>query len=210
MKRDKFKFLKLLSEYRALSYELKYIKEVLEEGHHEFERYYRQWCDSNDVDLQKLNERNQRRVDTVFIEEKSHKMRQELALEEFREETSEQRDLNYLHKALAKKLHPDKLVDGDPRKEEYEEAFKRAMGARETGQWGELFDVVEKYNIHLRRYKDAIECLEFDINRVQAELKKEKSTYSWMLYQAETEEEKEEVVKQFLRHLFGWNECIEI
>ena len=37
------------------------------------------------------------------------------------------------------------------------------------------------------------------------EIKKEKSTYSWLLCQTETEEQKEEVVKQFLRHLFGWN-----
>ncbi len=29
MKRDKFKFLKLLNEYRSLNYELKYVKEVL-------------------------------------------------------------------------------------------------------------------------------------------------------------------------------------
>ena len=205
MKRDKFKFLKLLSEYRSLSYELKYVKEVLEEGHIEFEIYYRQWCASNGVDLEKLNERNQRRVDTVFIEEKSHKMREELALQEFKEETSEERDLNYLHKALAKKLHPDKLAADDPRKEEYEEAFKKAMGAKETGHWGELFDIIDKYSIHLRKYKDAIECLEFDIKRISKELGKEKSTYSWVLCQAETEEQKEEVVKQFLRHLFGWN-----
>ena len=205
MKRDKFKFLKLLSEYRSLSYELKYVKEVLQEGHIEFEIYYRQWCASNGVDLEKLNERNQRRVDTVFIEEKSHKMREDLALREFKEETSEQRDLNYLHKALAKKLHPDKIGADDPRKKEYEEAFKKAMEAKETGQWGELFDVVDKYNIHLRKYRDAIECLEFDIKRIEAELKKEKSTYSWLLCQAATEEQKEGVVKQFLRHLFGWN-----
>ncbi len=59
--------------------------------------------------------------------------------------------------------------------------------------------------LNLKEYKDAIECLEFDIKRIQTELEKEKSTYSWLLYQTETEEQKEEVVKRFLRHLFGWN-----
>tara|TARA_R100000458_G_C8216097_1_gene202010 strand:+ start:179 stop:799 length:621 start_codon:yes stop_codon:yes gene_type:complete len=205
MKRDKFKFLKLLSEYRSLSYELKYVKEVLEEGHIEFEIYYRQWCADNGVDLEQLNERNQRRVDMTFIEEKSHKMRQGLALKEFKEDAEETKDLRYLYKALARKLHPDVVGSDDPRKDEYEDAFKRATRANETGKWGEFFDIVDKYNIHLRKYKDAIECLEFDIKRIQVELEKEKSTYSWLLYQTETEEQKEEVVKQFLRHLFGWN-----
>ena len=205
MKRDKFKFLKLLSEYRSLSYELKYVKEILEEGHVDFEIYYREWCANNGVDIQKLNEKNQRRVDMAFIEEKSHKMKQALALKEFKGDAEEAKDLRYLYKALARKLHPDVVDDDDPRKDEYEEAFKRATRANETGKWGELFDIVDKYNIHLRKYKDAIECLEFDIKRIAEEINKEKGTYSWLLCQAETKEEKDEVVKRFLRQLFGWN-----
>jgi len=204
MKRNKFKFLKLLSEYRSLKYELKYVREVLEEGHIEFEHYYRDWCVDNGINLEQLNERNQRRVDMTFIEHKSHKMKEELALKEFKEETTKTRDLKYLYKALARKLHPDALDSDDPRKDEYEDAFKRATSANETGKWGELFDIIDKYDIHLRKYKDAIECLEFDIERITAELNKEKTTYSWLLHEAETEEEKHEIVKRFLRHLFGW------
>jgi hypothetical protein len=205
MKRDKFKFLKLLSEYRSLNYELKYVREVLEEGHIEFEYYYRKWCIDNGVDLGQLNERNQRKVDTIFIEEKSHKMKQEVALLEFKEEAVETRDLKYIYKALARKLHPDVIDSEDPRKAEYEDAFKRASAANESGKWGEFFDIVDKYDIHLRKYEDAIECLEFDIKRITADLDKEKGTYSWLLYEAETEEQKHGVVKQFLSHLFGWN-----
>jgi len=205
MKRDKFKFLKLLSEYRSLDYELKYVKEVLEDGHLEFEEYYRDWCVDHGINLQELNERNQRRVDTIFIEEKSHKMKQEVALSEFNEGSTETRDLKYLYRALARKLHPDVISEEDPRKNEYENAFKRASSAKNKGRWGELFDIIDKYNIHLRKYKDAIECLEFDIERIKKELNKEKSTYSWMLQQAETEEQKHEIVKRFLRHLFGWD-----
>ena len=127
-------------------------------------------------------------------------------MQEFKEETTETRDLKYLYRALARKLHPDVIADDDPRKDEYENAFKRASSANNKGRWGELFDIIDKYNIHLRKYKDAIECLEFDIERIKKELNKEKSTYSWMLQEAKTEEEKHEIVKRFLRHLFGWNE----
>ncbi len=205
MKKDKFKFLKLLSEYRSLNYELKYVKEVLSDAHVEFEKYYRTWCVENDIDIGELNKRNQRKVDMIFIQEKSFNMTRELAMREFKEEKNDAKDLKHLYKSIARKLHPDTLMEDDPRKSEYEEAFKKATAADRAGRWGDLFDIVDKYSIPLSEYKDAIECLRFDIERIESELQKEKSTYSWLLYEAEAKEEKNEIVKSFLRHLFGWN-----
>tara|TARA_R100001443_G_scaffold107916_1_gene118009 strand:- start:58 stop:678 length:621 start_codon:yes stop_codon:yes gene_type:complete len=205
MKRGKYKFLKLLNQYRSLNYELKYVKEVLREGHQEFEQYYRTWCVENDVDIDQLNKRNQRKVDMVFIEEKAFNMKAALALMEFKEEKETVRDLKNLYKAVAKKLHPDTIANDDPRKPEYEEAFKKATGANKEGRWGDLFDIVDKYNIKLDEYTDAVECLRFDIDRITAELEKEKSTYSWLLHEAETKSQKDQVVRNFLKQLFGWN-----
>ena len=80
-------------------------------------------------------------------------------------------------KAIAKKLHPDALKMDDPRRAEYEEDFKRASAANNEGRWGELFDIVDRHGVPLKEYKEAIECLKFDIKRIKAELEKEKSTY---------------------------------
>jgi len=204
MKRGKFKFLKLLNEYRSLKYELEYVQDVLREGHEEFEIYYRQWCAKNNVDLAELNKRNQRKVDMIFIQEKSHRMKEDLAIKEFKEEKREEKNFKDIFRTVARKLHPDKLEDSDPRKEEYEEAFKKAAGANEEGRWGDLFDVVDHYKIPLKEYKDAIKCLEFDIEKIKRLIDKEKGTYSWLLQEAETEQQKENVVKKFLSHLFGW------
>ena len=206
MKRGKFKFLKLLNEYRSIDYELKYVRDVLEEAHQEFEIFYRTWCVENDVDLQQLNERNQRKVDMIFMEEKAHKMKQGLMLASFKEEKEESgANLKHIYKSIARKLHPDLLDAEDPRLEEYEADFKRATSAKEEGKWGELFDVVDKHGIKLKEYKEAIECLKFDIKRVEADLEKEKSSYSWHYHEAESDEQRGGVVKRFLRHLFGWN-----
>ena len=205
MKKDKFKFLKLLNEYRSIEYELKYVRATLEDTHLEFEMYYREWCANNGVDLQKLNERNQRKVDMIFMEGKAHKLKQELMLASFKEEkVSNGSNLKHVYKAIARKLHPDLLSNDDPRLEEYEEDFKKASSANEKGRWGELFDVVEKHGINLKDYKEAIECLKFDIKRLKADLEKEKGTYSWLYSEAESEEQRVGVVKRFLRHLFGW------
>ena len=92
----------------------------------------------------------------------------------------------------------------DPRLEEYEEDFKKASNANQKGSWGELFDVVDRHKIELKDYKEAIECLKFDIKRLKADLKKEKGSYSWLYSNAESEEQRVEIVKRFLRHLFGW------
>ena len=205
MRKDKFKFLKLLNEYRSVDYELKYVKALLKEVHIEFEIYYRTWCVENDIDLQKLNQKNQRKVDIIFLENKAHDLRQEIMLSSFKDEQiASGSNLKYIYKAIARKLHPDLLRQDDPRLEEYEEDFKKASNANQKGSWGELFDVVDRHKIELKDYKEAIECLKFDIKRLKADLKKEKGSYSWLYSNAESEEQRVEIVKRFLRHLFGW------
>ena len=199
--KDRLKFLKLLNEFRSKNYELEYVIEVLRDAHLDFEVYYRKWCGENNVDLNKLNEENKRKVDMVFIENKTTKLRARLINQEMEDKKE---DFKKLYKMIAKKLHPDKLKVDDPRKMEYEEAFKKASNANSSGKWGEMFDVVDKYDIYLGEYGDAIECLKLDIKRVEEELKKEKSSYSWALHVAETDVDKAQVVKNFLRQLFGW------
>ena len=199
--KGRLKFLKLLNEFRSKNYELEYVREVLKDAHLEFEVYYRKWCLENNVDLNKLNEENKRKVDMVFIESKTTKLRARLINQEMEDKKE---DFKKLYKMIAKKLHPDKLKTDDPRKMEYEEAFKKASNANSSGKWGEMFDVVDKYDIYLGEYEDAIECLKLDIKRVEEELKKEKSSYSWTLHKAETDVDKAQVVKNFLRQLFGW------
>ena len=198
--KEKLKFLKLLNEFRTLDYELQYIKEVLKEGHLEFEEYYRVWCAENDVDLTELNKQNQQKIEAVFEKIESS----ELSTQVIQKLEANKREFKKIFKEIAKKLHPDKIDNDDPRKWEYSEAFKKAMSARSEAKWGELFDIVDKYEIWIGEYDEAIESLREDIGRVDMEIKREKSTYSWLLQEAETDADKELVVKAFLRQLFGW------
>ena len=122
MKKGKFKFLTLLNKYRSIKSEISYIKEVLDEAHKEFELYYRSWCIDNNVDIGELNKRNQRKIDMIFINEKSHRLKQELIAKEFsREKKEESKDAKDIFKLIARKLHPDTVSNDDPRKNEFEE-----------------------------------------------------------------------------------------
>ena len=206
MNKNKFKFLKFLNEYRSVESELQYVQAILGDAHLEFETLYRVWCVENDVDLAELNKKNQRKIDLMFVETESHKIKQGLALIEFKEEKhAGTKSLKDVYKAIAKKLHPDALKADDPRRAEYEEDFKRASAANNEGRWGELFDIVDRHGVYLREYDEAIECLRFDIKRIKIDLEKEKSTYSWLYHEAESDQQRENVIKKFLKHLFGWN-----
>ena len=118
--KGRLNFLKLLNEFRALDYELKYVKEVLQDAHLEFEVYYRQWCEDNGINLEVLNKQNKARVDAVF--KKSSTTEIERLIEQKTEKA--QKDFKSLYKAIARKLHPDALRSDDPRKFEYSEALK--------------------------------------------------------------------------------------
>jgi len=153
--KGRLKFMKLLNEFRSLDYELKYVKEILREGHLEFEMYYRKWCEDNEVDLAALNKKNEKKIEASFQKTNSTQIKQMVE----RKEEASKKDFKSLYKAIARKLHPDTLKNDDPRKFEYSEAFKKATDAKSNGKWGQLFDVVDKYDIYLGDYDDAIECL---------------------------------------------------
>lgn len=198
--RERFKYLKLLSEYRSLNFELLFIKEILREGHLEFENYYRQYCLENNIDLEALNRQNQKRVDKAFSNSASTEIEKRI----IQEAKKQERDVKQILKKVMKELHPDTLALDDPKRPYYEEGFKKANLASSQGKWGDFFDVVDTYEIVLGDYNEAIECLKDDIKRVGEEIKNEKSTYSWLLHECETEDQKIDVVKRFLKHLFNW------
>lgn len=196
--KKKFKFKKLLNEYRSHSYELKYIEEVLKDGLSDFEIYYRQYCINNDIDLRSLNNKNATRVDQIFSDSKG--------VQKFSDKKSRinEFDSKYIFRQIARKFHPDVLPQDDPRATEYEEIFKKATCAIENGEWGNLFDIADQHNIELRDYDSINESLSRSIKRVKKEIEKQKTTYAWILFNCDEDEPcRENVVKQFLKHLFN-------
>lgn len=200
MMKNRYKFLKALNEYKSADYELKYMLEVLKDAHIEFEVFYRQWCAENDVDIKKLNEQNKKKVETMFNN-------QEVGLEKVeKKEEKEERDFGHVFKDIARKLHPDKLDRLDPRKAQYEYDFKRATSAKDKGDWGVLFEIIEKYGMPMAGYDEATQALEEHTKRITKEIDQQKHSYSWKMTQCKTEECKASLVKSFLKQVFGWKQ----
>tara|TARA_R100000388_G_scaffold75286_1_gene54608 strand:- start:511 stop:1113 length:603 start_codon:yes stop_codon:yes gene_type:complete len=195
----RLKFKKLLNEYKSCKFELEMIREILKDGHLEFEVFYRRWCADNGVDIDKLNKSNSKNVQVIFE-------KQEKGLMKLEEPTQRNTDKHKkVFREIARKIHPDKLETSDPRFWEYTNAFKDANRAIEKQKWGDLFEVVEKYDIWLTDYDEACEDIQKSIDETKELIEAEKKTYSWSLHICgDNNTCKEKVVKNFLHHLFGW------
>ena len=199
--KEKIRFLKLINEYRSLEFEYQYINEVLRDAHETFEVSYVAYCEEHGINLQKLQEEQKKKVQGIFAQNTEEFIDTHGRFETNKEKTKHKD----IFKSVAKKLHPDKIGQEDPRFEEYQESFKRAVAAIEQEQWGELFDVVDRYSIEINDYDEANKSIKTDIERMEKKIKSQKMTYSWLLHECgEDQVCKERIIKSFLTYMFGW------
>ena len=183
----KFKFKKLLNEYKSHKYELKLVREVLKDAHLEFE------------DLAELTQKNQKAVDMIF-----HTNEAGLVADNIEPKSKETRHKG-VHREIARKIHPDKLDAGDPRFWEYTNDLKTVNESMNTAQYGDLFEIADKYEVYLGDYDEVYEDLINNIEDIKQKIKSESATYSYALYECANDEDcKEKVVKNFLWQIFKW------
>tara|TARA_R100001509_G_scaffold118186_1_gene72669 strand:+ start:544 stop:1152 length:609 start_codon:yes stop_codon:yes gene_type:complete len=199
--RNKLKFKKLLNEYRSYKFELEFVEDVLNEYHREFEVTYRTYCADNGIDLDKLHNDNKERVNKIFPDHDT------TVVEQVTENKKKPDVIKHksIYRELARKLHPDSLPEGDERYDEYKEAFQRATHAHDNSAWGDLFDLVERYDVNLRNYDSICNSLVKDIAKIKKQIEYHKKTFSWSLYECEgTKDCEERVIKNFLMHVFRY------
>jgi hypothetical protein len=199
MMKEKLKFKKLLNEFRSLESEFAYNTEVLIDARETFLSSYIQWCEKNGVDLKSLEEEKKKQV--VIPPPAEHKESYERI--ETKVKTDQHKEA---FKSVAKKIHPDKLGLEDPRRDEYNSAFQRAANAMAENQWGELFDIIDKYQIDIPNYDEANNSLEQDIERMSEKLKKQKLNYAWALENCGDDEPcKDRIINTFIRQTYNWD-----
>jgi len=195
MSKYKLKFKKLLNEYRSQFYDLEYVNEVIREINFEFEEYKNKFINKKRIAIQKLNEKHQDRIKKIFSP--SH-----LSKEIVKQRKETPYDSKKLFRQIARKFHPDKLSNGDPRFEEYEGVFKAATNAIDNNSWAELFNIAEKYDLELENYETINELLDKEIALIKTELNNKKNTYAWLFYNCERDEDKDNLMKRFMKHIY--------
>jgi hypothetical protein len=135
------KYHKLSKELIYNKSELEYRLALIKEIHPEFEDYQREFCSKYDIKIDQLKEQHEKRIQSFgsrsalvgnLSEETLSKEKRKT-----QEERLEARHFSYIYKEIAKKIHPDKLVNiKDPLElKEKEELFKKASSAFKEHDW---------------------------------------------------------------------------
>lgn len=196
MSKLELKFKKLLNEFRSNSYELQYVNEILTDANQEFNNYRDNFIERKRVRLEKLNEKHSKRLKQIFSPPSKQKIKK---IKEYKKSRFNSKKV---FREMAKKFHPDTLPLDDPRHQEYSDIFQKTTNAIDEGNWGELFNLVEKYDIKMDDYVGAISCLELDIAEIKSEINSKKNSYAWLIYHADSCVEKERLMKAFLNQVY--------
>ena len=186
-------------ELKFLRSELSYQEEVLAIAHQNFEEWYRDWCTKNEVSLEELiqkpkSENSKITSPPIFPDFKTNTAGILVLNKEIQKE--EKKKFQKLFKQVAKATHPDKhegtTLD-----------FKAASQAFETGDWALLLQIAEQYRIMPEDLAEVIPVMIEEAQRLRNMIAYNKEMYSWKFQECETEECKENLVKNFLKQLFN-------
>ena len=197
VKRKRYK--KHVMEIEFLRAELSYQEEILSTAHQNFEVAYRQWCNDNNVNLQEISEEQESRISKNLSQPKIPDLKFNnagiLVLNK-QVEREEKKRFTKLFKQVAKATHPD-------RNKNTALDFKAASSAYEMGDWSLLIQISEKYGIFPEDFEELIPVMKEEIQRLKKMIKYNEGIYSWKFNECESEDCKEQLIKQFLKQLFN-------
>ena len=80
--------------------------------------------------------------------------------------------------------------------------FKAASSAYQSGDWAMLLQIAEEHSIMPQDLSEVLPVMKEEAKRLRKKIEKNKGIYSWKFQECETEECKEDLVKNLLKHLF--------
>jgi len=222
------KWKRSVNEYKFIREELKITKAICSEAGALFEEHYHAFLARHNVDLAKLNQDNAKKIKEAYniqdepagsvpmVSSDCTELIPSMQPVEKTEKVEMSEDDIALHsvfsklfKSIAIKIHPDKI---DPFKHDYhqrrkmEKDFIRANSALENKEYFTLIEIAEELDIPLpKNYNQQTRWMKRQAQEVRAEVETQRSTYNYVFAQAETDEQKDNIVRQFVQQLFGLN-----
>tara|TARA_R110000824_G_scaffold94768_1_gene228417 strand:+ start:2273 stop:2926 length:654 start_codon:yes stop_codon:yes gene_type:complete len=202
------KYKKLVKQLLFTYSELEYIEEVLSGAHVEFEKYYQQFCNENEVPVEELNKKNSEKLEKIYPKKEQRDSEEGVVrLEELPKGNPEHKVFQKMYRIIAKKLHPDKFENRERTPEVLEkiEHFKQATDAYNERNWAKFLDTCERYDILPTRYEKINSVISEEIDNTNQKIRLKKLAFSWRLYECgDSGPCKRKVIKEFLFQLFGY------
>ena len=195
-KRQEAAILKL----RYAKADCEYAQMVAETVGPEFDKGFLDWCAKNDILTAQQREEYRAKINPISEEEAEANF---IPDEEEAPTSSKKKNpaVMKVFKKIAAKIHPDKLVNSEEHyREQMEEVYSRATKAMQENDWYSLYLICMDLRIRLPRItKEQIRIIEQRANEYMEETKKFKNSYAWVYDEAETEQEKEEIFRNFAK-----------
>lgn len=209
---------KLFLELDYLYAELDYFEENLKEAISEFKEAFFKYSKENNLGYNKKEEyKPQLSTDTTlstFIEieedNKSYTYKQspnDTIQEEFKQEEKD-KDLNKLFKKIASITHPDAIPVGEKQelKQKRIEQFIEAQKAHKDKNWYRLCTIAISLGLEIPQpKKEHLKWMEQETTRIRARIEFIKTTFTWLWYNEEDEEKRQNIMKNYFSVLASKN-----
>lgn len=230
---QKLKWKKAVNEFKFVTEELKLIKSISRSAAAEFQEFYEEYLKSKALDLHELNKKNKKRINDQQRSDSQQgasatirslsactdmvvykKIYSDQQIEDTEADyTISQDDIelheafNKLFKKIAMEIHPDKLnvYDYDfMERQERSRDFIEANRALAEKQYFTLIEKAQKYEISIpRNYSQQNRWMKREIKKIKQQINLEKQTYNYAFSEAETEEERVQIIQNFTEQMFG-------
>jgi hypothetical protein len=226
---QRLRWKRVLNDCKHAKQELDLVQSLNREVSPLFQEHYEAFLTEHDLDLNELNRQHSERIREAYNIPEATDIDGSVPLEsdgtslivdaDPREKTDDEQlneDDIVLHgifsklfKKIALKVHPDKM---DPLKQSYherrqlEQDFRDANKALENKEYFILIEIAERLDIALpTNYTQQIRWMNQQLDTVNRELMTQKKTYSYLFAEKQTKEEKDLLMRQFVKQLFGLN-----
>ena len=184
----------LLLKVKYLYAKIDYQQEVFQQAKLDFEEYAKKFCEENGIEIEDPEMDNEttdvdiRRDDIDFNIE---------------DVETQSNHIKKLFRKIAIMTHPDKLTKlDDYERERKTELFLKAREAAEAGKWFALVDTANALGIKTPEPdEEQLGLLENESESVDKEIKNIESSYAWIMYNLETDEQRKLLMTTYLKVL---------
>ena len=222
-----------VNEFKFIREELKIIKAICSEAGPLFEEHYRALLNKHNIDIAKLNEDNAKRIkeayniqdeptgsvpmvspedltsDCTDLVASPHSPKKTEEVEMSEDDIALHNVFSKLFKQIALKIHPDKIDNMKHNffeRRKMAEDFKRANQALDSREYFTLIEIADELGVALpKNYSQQTRWMKRKVQELRGDVETQRNTFNYVFAQAETDEQKDSIVRQFVQQLFGLN-----